>query len=239
MSKIAEREQTVMPDHRVEMAARKRAQMRARLLEATMRVFAHAGDRVPVIEDVVREANVSRGTFYLHFVSLDDALHTVSLTQSDQMTREILPIYDLLKEPWQRFSTGFRLFLKRAYADPVWASFVTRTNTTNNKLLVRDYMARDLELGQSLEQFSFNNLEVAVDFMLGASSAGVAVLGTCVKDAETYMDEYLRMALVGLGCSGRQCERGVEFSRKYLEGWKIGLLPNEAASDRGPRTKGI
>lgn len=230
MARTTDKAPPARPDHRIEVAARKRAQMRARLLEATMRVFAQVRDRAPVIEDVVREAGVSRGTFYLHFVSLEEALHALSLFQSDQMTREILPIYDLLKEPWQRFSTGFRLFLKRAEADPAWASFVTRSSTTTNKLLVRDYMTRDLQLGLESGQFSFASLEVAVDFMLGASSAGIASLGLGVDDPEAYMDESVRMALVGLGCS-RYGERGVKFSREYLAEWRIGTLAQMAIEE--------
>ncbi|WP_213956138.1 MULTISPECIES: TetR/AcrR family transcriptional regulator [unclassified Variovorax] len=207
------------PDHRVEVAARKRAQMRSRLLEATMKVFARTGDRAPAIEDVVREAGVSRGTFYLHFLSLDEALQALAAALSDQMTRDAMPFYDLLKEPWQRFATGFRGFLQRAVADPAWARFVTRSSSEANKLLARDYMTADLQLGRHLGQFSFTDLDSAVDFMMGASAAGIAALGHGVADPDSYMDGSVRMALAALGCSSRHCERGVKFSRDYLEGW--------------------
>ncbi|MGJ7512496.1 TetR/AcrR family transcriptional regulator [Variovorax sp. GT1P44] len=211
------------PDHRVEVAAKKRALTRARLLEATMKVFAEAHGRIPVIEDVVREAGVSRGTFYLHFLSLDEVLHAISLAQSDRMTTDILPLYDVLKEPWQRFAVGFRLFFKRAAQDPVWASFITRSSTaSNNKLLVRDYMQEDLRRGRENGQFSFADLNVAVDFMMGASVSGIGALGLGVADPEAYMDACVRMGLTGLGCSSRHCERGVRFSREYLDGWTSG-----------------
>ncbi|WP_235033801.1 TetR/AcrR family transcriptional regulator [Pantoea sp. 18069] len=214
------RNASARPDHRVEVAAKKRALTRARLLEATMKVFAEAHGRAPVIEDVVREAGVSRGTFYLHFLSLDEVLHALALAQSDRMTTDILPIYDVLKEPWQRFAVGFRLFLLRAATDPVWASFITRSSMpSNNKLLVRDYMQEDLRKGREEGQFSFGDLDVAVDFMMGASVSGIGALGLGVADPEAYMDECVRMGLTGLGCSSRHCERGVKFSREYLSGW--------------------
>ncbi len=210
-------------DHRVEVAAKKRALMRTRLLEATMKVFAEVRGRPPFIEDVVREAGVSRGTFYMHFVSLDEVIHAISLAQSDLMTTDILPIYDVLKEPWHRFAVGFRLFLKRAAADPLWASFVTRSSrAANDKLLVRDYMQEDLRIGRESGQFSFDDLNVAVDFMMGASVGSIGALGLGVADPEAYMDECVRMGLTGLGCSARHCERGVKFSREYLEGWTSG-----------------
>ncbi len=163
-----------------------------------------------------------RGDLLLIRHTLDEAVHALALTLSDQMTTDILPVYDLLKEPWQRFSVGFRLFLKRAAADPTWASFVTRSSTTSNKLLVRTYMQEDLRRGRIDGQFTFGQLEVVVDFMMGASVGGIAALGLGMKDPEAYMDESVRLALVGLGCPNRQVERGVKFSREYLDGWSIG-----------------
>ena len=112
----------------------------------------------------MRAAGVSRGSFYLHFKSLDEALRALSQAQSDQMKRDILPVYDLLKEPWQRFSVGFRLFLKRAQQDPHWTSFVTRSGTALDKLLITAYMTKDLRFGRDCGQFSFADLAVPVDF---------------------------------------------------------------------------
>ena len=230
MREVGKADARPRPDHRVEVAARKRSLTKRRLLQATMKVFAEAGDRTPVIEDVVRLAGVSRGTFYLHFLSLDEALRTLSIAQSDQMTRDILPVYDILKEPWQRFSVGFSLFLKRAIADPVWASFVTRSTTVFEKLLVTAYMKEDLRVGRDIGQFSFTDLTVAVDFMMGASVAGIRTLGRGAVDPVTYIDASVRMALIGLGCSSRRSEQGVKFSREYLDGWRIDRFSDAGSS---------
>jgi AcrR family transcriptional regulator len=219
-------------DHRVEVAARKRALTRTRILDATIKVIASAGRQLPVIEDVGREAGVSRGSFYLHFQSLEEALQAVSELQSDQFTRDILPVYDLLKEPWQRFSVGFRVFLKRAEADPIWASFVTRSHAISAQLLVGAYMREDLQRGLAIGQFNFGDIEVAVDFMLGASAAGIYALGAGVADPKAYMDESVRMGLVGLGCSASLREKAVKFSHTYLDGWKMGNVFDAASQKR-------
>jgi len=209
-------------DHRVEVAARKRALTRTRILDATIQVVASAGHQHPVIEDVVKAAGVSRGSFYLHFQSLEEALRAVAELQSDQFTRDILPVYDVLKEPWQRFSVGFRIFLKRAQADRIWASFVTRSHAMSAKLLVGTYMREDLRRGLELGQFSFSDIEVTVDFMLGASAAGIYTLSAGVDDPNDYIEHSVRMALTGLGCSSSLRERAVKFSRTHLHGWKMG-----------------
>jgi AcrR family transcriptional regulator len=205
-------------DHRIEVGIRRRAAMRARLLRATMDVLATAGAHAPAIEDVAREAGVSRGTFYLHFLSLEEAVHAVSREQSDQMTRDVYAFYDVLKEPWQRFAVGFRLFLKRAAEDSLWASFVTRSITASDELLFSTFMKDDLVEGQQKGMFTFLDPAVAVDCMKGISVACIYALGQGVPDPETYMDGSLRMALAGLGCTPEMADRGVQFSRMYLEG---------------------
>lgn len=215
-------------DHRVEVAARKRALTRTRILDATIQVFASADHPQPVIEDVVKAAGVSRGSFYLHFQSLEEALRAVAELQSDQFTRDILPVYDVLKEPWQRFSVGFRIFLKRAQADRVWASFVTRSHAMSAKLLVGTYMREDLRRGLESGQFSFGSIEVAVDFMLGASAAGIYALGAGVSDPEAYIEHSVRMGLVGIGCSASLREKALKFSHAHLDGWKMGNVFDDA-----------
>ena len=56
-----------------------------------MRVFANADGRTPVIEDVVREAGVSRGTFYLHFLSLDEVCADLPVFREDVLPVTMLP----------------------------------------------------------------------------------------------------------------------------------------------------
>lgn len=213
-------------DHRVVNAAKKRDQMRARILKATMHVFADHSKERPVIEDVVREAEVSRGTFYKYFDSLDEALIAVGTQVSDQFTLDILPVYDVLAEPWQRFSVGFRLFLLRALIDRKWAGFVTRMDVWPHESLVAHYMSNDLKLGKERGQFFFEDLDAATDFLMGASAGGIQAVRQGVEAPQVYIDAAVRMGLKALGCDARMCERGVAFSRKHLDGWPL-IGPND------------
>lgn len=56
-----------MSDARAERAAAQRTETRAGLLAAALRVFARKGYHATSISDLVAEASVARGTFYLHF----------------------------------------------------------------------------------------------------------------------------------------------------------------------------
>ncbi|AMM18543.1 transcriptional regulator (plasmid) [Burkholderia sp. PAMC 28687] len=220
------REPTKHParDHRVDVAEKKRLLMRTRLVDATMRVYGNSENATPVIDDVISEAKVSRGTFYNYFNSLDEVLIVIGQDLSNQMTTEILPVYNVLTEPWQRFSVGFRLFLIRALLDRKWAGFVTRTSAWAEDSLVAQFMSRDLEHGRTQGQFNFDDVEVAADFLKGASAHGIQALRTGVNQPGRYIDYSVRMALASLGCKEELRDKGTEFSKSYLKDWLNGEL---------------
>lgn len=160
-------------DHRSLSARIKRESTRLRILEATMRVFARSVDDTPVIEDVVKEANIARGTFYKYFDSLDQALVATGTLANDRMIADIKSVYEFLKEPWQRVCVGFRVYMVRALQDPSWAAFITRMDTWSQESIITQRMARDLGQGKRLGQFDIDDIDAAVDFIKGASLGGV------------------------------------------------------------------
>ena len=57
------------PDGRAARAERRRAQRRRAILEAAMRVFREKGYHQASVHDIIDEARIARGTFYLYFTS--------------------------------------------------------------------------------------------------------------------------------------------------------------------------
>lgn len=215
-------------DHRVEVAEKKRLAMRARLVDATMRVFAsQSGSNKPVIDDVIREAAVSRGTFYNYFDSLEDVLELIGHNLSDQMTMEAMAAYAILEEPVQRFAVGFRLFLTRAILDRSWAGFVTVTDAWARDTLLSQYMVADLKRGKERGQFQIENVDMAADFLRGASAHGILALHGGMPDPVSYVDAAVRMALVALGCTPAAVRNASAFSKRHLRDWIGGKLDIE------------
>ncbi|MGF0238031.1 TetR/AcrR family transcriptional regulator [Rhodococcus sp. IEGM1300] len=209
-------------DHRPRVAKKKREVMRGKLLDAAMRVFAAPSGSPPVIDDVIREANVSRGTFYNYFDSLEQVLVAIGQELNNQMTTDILPVYDVLTQPWQRAAVASRLFLMRALLDSKWAGFVTRADAWQHNTLVAEYMAKDLENGKAAGEFRFDRLDAATDFLMGASAHGIQAIQQGVDRPNQYMDACVRLTLTSLGCSTEMCEAGVTFSVSYLKLWLSG-----------------
>lgn len=59
-------------DGRSERARKKREERRSQILDAALRVFAKKGYHAASVSDIVQEAAVARGTFYLYFPSKHD-----------------------------------------------------------------------------------------------------------------------------------------------------------------------
>lgn len=57
----------------------------AKLLDAGMRVFAERGFHAARVDDIVRTARASHGTFYLYFSSKEDLLRTLAVQCSEQL----------------------------------------------------------------------------------------------------------------------------------------------------------
>jgi AcrR family transcriptional regulator len=210
-------------DLRTTASERKRFLMRTKLLDAAMRVYVRRGGPRPVIDDVIREAKVSRGTFYNHFNSLDEVMAAIGEELSNQMTTDIIPLYSVLVEPWQRISVGVRLFLLRALLDQTWAAYVTRVDAWPHDALVARYMALDLQNGKASGQFRYERIDAVSDFLRGASARCIHAIMEGVDDPNRYMDASVRMTLAGLGCDTALCEKGVAFSLDYLQTWASGM----------------
>ncbi|WP_250517895.1 TetR/AcrR family transcriptional regulator [Caballeronia sp. INDeC2] len=210
-------------DHRSKVAEKKRLLMRTKLIDAATRVFAdHAGH--PVIDDVIREARVSRGTFYNYFDSLDQVLAAIGQEFSNQMITDILPAYDVLTHPWQRASVGFRVFLVRALLDRKWAGFMTLPDAWPHHTLLTTYMAADLEAGKRAGIFQFDDVDAAADFLMGATARAIQSIRQGLSDPNAYINAYTRMALASLGCQRELCDEGARFSLAYLQDWASGRL---------------
>jgi AcrR family transcriptional regulator len=209
-------------NHRTRVAETKRAATRHKLLDAAMRLFSDQTGPTPAIDDVIREAKVSRGTFYNYFDSVDEVLAALSHELSDQMTENILPVHDALLEPWQRLAVGFRFFMVRAMLDREWAGFVTRVDAWQHNTLVAKHIKLDLEQGKARGQFSFDNIDVATDFITGATAYCIQTMRRGVPEPNLYMDAQVRMALTCVGCNKETREQGVVFSLSHLQSWAIG-----------------
>jgi AcrR family transcriptional regulator len=207
-------------DFRVRVAAEKRERMRARLVEATMDAFLHAeSGRAPVIDDVIRLAEVSRGTFYKYFDSLDEVLAEIG----GAMAADMLASFELLfagVDATVRVAAGPLMALARAAMEPRHGAFIARVDFVG--LLAQEdpralIVKRSLLEGREAGSLQFGSVEAAIDVVIGASvEAASRILKTRVLDG-AYIREVAVMVMLGLGLSRKQAERAVSHAWQHLQ----------------------
>lgn len=101
---------------------RKRARTRRALLTAGMVVLAEKGPEGATVGEIAREAHVSSGTFYNHFVSISDLVETVAgeLSTGVEIGRDTLNTIE--NDPAMRVLLGSAQLLSLADHDPVAAA---------------------------------------------------------------------------------------------------------------------
>lgn len=161
----------VMEDHRVRVARERRERMRAALLQSVLDVCSTVSPNgVVSIDDVIRHADVARGTFYNYFTSMDEAIAELGLQMAAEMTASILPVYDVIESPIVRTATGFQLFLVRGMLQPRWAGFVARMGLLRGDNLFVSKVHSDIELGTQTGDYAVASVEMADDLLMGAKT---------------------------------------------------------------------
>ena len=100
---------------RAQIGRRLRAKSHAQLIRAGAVDFI-------TVDDVTREAELAKGTFYVHFQHLDDLRASVA----DELARELddllQPHRTAIADPVERIATGCAAFIRQALHDPAWGN---------------------------------------------------------------------------------------------------------------------
>ena len=211
-------------DHRVRVGRQKREKMRKRLLQAVMACYAAREDHTtPGIDDVIREADVSRATFYLHFVSMEDAFHAL-LAELDQDLKVVERFFER-SDPLQRLAIGTLIFLFRSVTDSTYAKFVSSTNylpaNAANIVAIEHHLLKARESG--LVQFT--EVAAARDLLLGSMSQAMLSLSRPDGRSRAYLEELTVMILCGLRADHTRCKEMVHDCVIYIRGYAPDCLP--------------
>ena len=116
MSKV--KTKTLGSDHRTQVGVQRRKKTEALIIRAALNVFAEKGRYGSVIDDVLVAADVSRGTFYNYFASVEQLLERTSRWMVEDLLANFFePLLSMQADPADRLCTGFRLFFQRAAPD--------------------------------------------------------------------------------------------------------------------------
>ena len=210
-------EPSPVEDHRVRVAREKRKRMRAHLMQSIIVVC--SGRKLTgstVIEDVVRHAKVSRGTFYKYFESLDEAVIEIAADLAEEMTVGISSVYDVLDDPVQRTATGFQTFLARSWIDKDWGAFIVHLDLLNGeKNRIASKVKGDIRLGLETGDYFVTSVDTAADLLMGAKHEAIRRIISGGLD-DGYIHDMAAMVLGSFGVPPHKARRAVEQSFERL-----------------------
>jgi AcrR family transcriptional regulator len=114
------------PIRRAEIGREKRTRTRAQLVAAAGALFARQAVESVTVDDVVREAGVAKGTFYVHFKDLPELTAAVVDGLVKVIDDLLQPMRLSIDDPALRIAFGCSCFIDRALADPGWAGVAAR-----------------------------------------------------------------------------------------------------------------
>lgn len=139
-------------DFRASNAKVRRANMLGRLLMATMEVCGDTNRRsAAVIDGVVRAAGVSRGAFYWHFDSLDEAIEILGRRLAYEISAETFDLFHdapLPLDPVLAAAIGGQVMLARGAMDRVWSRYLSNVHVLLDDSRFVKAVRRNLGLGR-------------------------------------------------------------------------------------------
>ena len=204
---------------RTSQAQVKRERMLGKLLNATMSVCGDTSRRgTAVIDDVVREAGVSRGAFYWYFDSLDEAIEMLGRRLADEITSETTLLFSGQKRPTIiRAACGGQVMLFRASMDPAWAGYLSKIHVLLDDSTFVKAVQRNLEIGKKEGVFHYDSLTLVTDYQIGAIMNAIR---RCASPSPPPMPELIeinRLILCGLGVPDDQARAAAEEAKILVE----------------------
>jgi AcrR family transcriptional regulator len=208
-------------DHRHRVASERRARMRERLIAATKDAYSQStGGRRPVVDDVIRAADVSRGTFYKYFDSLDEVLSEIGRGAAGEMLLSFDRLFGPLDDAAVMLATGPLMALARAAMDPSHGAIISHADLVD-RISGDDprqqLTYRSLNRGREQGVFEFTAIEAAFDLVIGTSVEGARRISRTGRLDGACIRETVVMLLLGLGTERVAARRAVDTAWQLLQ----------------------
>jgi len=166
-----------------------------------MEVFSTKGVDATVIDDLIAQAQVSRGTFYNYFRTTEEVMAAVLQVVGN----ELLSLVDVAiadrADPAERLACGVRMVLQAARHFPHAGRFISRVGVTRSMdhMPALGYLLRDLLEANEAGRFTLADPTLGLDLVVGTVSAALFSLSMRPDLTDAYPQEITFHILLGLG----------------------------------------
>ena len=159
------------------------------------------------IDDFIRAAGVSRGTFYNYFRTTGELLEATISSLKDDAIRAVDPQISRIDDVVLRLATAMRLHLRWAASDPDRCAFIAKIPVTGP--MAEQRITRDLEEGLALEAFRCPDLPAAFDLVVGLPAQAIRRMAAA-PTGPGYPDAVVQLVLQGLGVAPRRMREALK-----------------------------
>ncbi|MDC7824198.1 TetR/AcrR family transcriptional regulator [Pseudomonas sp. BLCC-B13] len=191
--------QPISSDMPLTRGHKKRERTRRGLIDAALRLFARKEVGEVALLEVASEAEVASGTIYNYFRTRDEVVEAVGIALADEFAETIALLSHNVDSGARRLSIGVRMFIRRAMADPDWASAVIRVVHFDQAIRskIASHVLADLRAGAEEGMFSYPDEGIALDLVVSCAVGGMraVVEGRGVEHHDSKVVEMLIKAL--------------------------------------------
>lgn len=199
-------------DHRSRTAKLRREQMRRRLIESAILVFAEQGVSAAVIGQVIQTAGVSRGSFYNHFRTNDELCDAVCEDLAVELVAYTENVIAGSTAADAAVALGATTVLAAAQHYPVLGHFMSARSLNAEALMreISDGLIHQLNAGMASGTFVEHDVGLAADLVLGmlrAAMLRLAMRQTAPLAPQDYIRGTVAAILRALGLAPDRAEQ--------------------------------
>lgn len=156
----------------------KRGRTRKRILEAAFELLGNEQGLTVRIEEICAAAEISRGTFYNYFTSLEQLFEILAIELSHDLNHALVSTWNETKSHAEGGSAAIQHYLNYARRDPAWAWAMVHLSAFGPSFGAEAWDAcyRAIEKGIDAGEFDVPNATIGRDLMTGAVLATVRTM---------------------------------------------------------------
>ena len=176
---------------------------REALIRAGRRLFAEQPVDAVAIDDIVRAADVAKGSFYNHFADKEALVRAVTVEIRSGVERAVGRANAGIDDPARRVARAICVYIRYAIDEPERAGVLVRVHSghTSTSAPLNQGLVEDVASGLAAGRFSIATLESGVLYILGISQISLIRIAQepSLALAVTLSQQMCALLLRGLG----------------------------------------
>jgi hypothetical protein len=194
-------------DHRVRVAASRREEMQNSLMFSALALASDKSIHEIDVDDIIQHAEVSRGSFYKYFPSVQALILALANQLAHELTAEIDAVTHQIPGTAARLVITAKLTVRRLVRVKVLGNFLIQLPwpSQNPDVNVFKNIRSDIELGIKEGLFTKMPVSIGCNLFIGSLIGGIhAMLGQ--SSSASYENKVLYPALIGLGLAAETAD---------------------------------